>query len=121
MNLRHLISRQAVNNASKVSGTLRSLHAFTTIAADPVTHYIRPPGYGGSKPLKNPNFPKPISHFTGTFTLLKLKHKLLIPRIPSRRKTKPFAISCPGSCGSCDRSSPNCTRDPIRQPSTACC
>ncbi|RXH83448.1 hypothetical protein DVH24_005701 [Malus domestica] len=64
MNLRHLISRQAVNNASKVSGTLRSLHAFTTIAADPVTHYIRPPGYGGSKPLKNPNFPKPISHFT---------------------------------------------------------
>ncbi|KAB2606529.1 pentatricopeptide repeat-containing protein [Pyrus ussuriensis x Pyrus communis] len=63
MNLRHLISRQAVNNASKVSGTLRSLHAFTTIAADPVPHYFRPPGYGGSKPLKNPNFPKPISPF----------------------------------------------------------
>ncbi|KAM1872911.1 hypothetical protein ACFX13_006811 [Malus domestica] len=55
--------QQAVNNASKISGTLRSLHAFTTIAADPVPHYIRPPGYGGSKPLKNPNFPKPISPF----------------------------------------------------------
>ncbi|CAN6692171.1 unnamed protein product [Malus baccata var. baccata] len=61
MNLRHLISRQAINNASKISGTLRLLHAFTTIAADPVPLYFRPPGYGGSKPLKNPNFPKPVS------------------------------------------------------------
>ncbi|TQD71809.1 hypothetical protein C1H46_042657 [Malus baccata] len=61
MNLRHLISRQAINNASKISGTLRLLHAFTTIAADPVPLYFRPPGYGDSKPLKNPNFPKPVS------------------------------------------------------------
>ncbi|KAM1255672.1 hypothetical protein PS1_030032 [Malus domestica] len=63
MNLRHLISGQALTNASVIRGRLRSLYAFTTIAADPVPLTFRPPSYGGSKPIKNPNFPKLFSPF----------------------------------------------------------
>ncbi|XP_021833018.1 pentatricopeptide repeat-containing protein At2g32630 [Prunus avium] len=65
MNLRHLVSRQAVTNASKISARLRSpyAHGFTTMAADPVPLSFHSPSQGGSKPLKNPKCPKPISSF----------------------------------------------------------
>ncbi|KAM0996815.1 hypothetical protein ACFX2C_006773 [Malus domestica] len=112
MNLRHLISRQVVNNASKISGTLQLLHAFTTIATDLVPLYFRPPGYGGSKPLKNPSFPKPVSLF----------HRYIhSAQAQAQAVDSEQEEDGAGSCGSCDRSSPNRTRDLIRQPSTACC
>ncbi|CAL8161816.1 unnamed protein product [Prunus armeniaca] len=63
MNLRHLVSRQAVTNASKISARLRYAYGFTTMAADPVPLSFHSPSQDGSKPLKNPKCPKPISSF----------------------------------------------------------
>lgn len=65
MSLRYLVSRQSVSNVSKISARLRSqcaAYGFTTIA-DPMPIPFRSSSHGGSKPLKNPRYPIPVTSF----------------------------------------------------------
>lgn len=66
MSLRYLVSRQSVSNVSKISARLRSqcaAYGFTTIA-DPMPIPFRSSSRGGSKPLKNPRYPVPVTSFS---------------------------------------------------------